>query len=114
VGAIKKFFNKYFKVEPIIENPFGRKTLGAKFTLKSKQQKTRDKITKIIQFRCPNRNIICFNDSFELDYGFDSLDAVEFIMILEDEFKLEIPDEDAEKVKRVQDVYDLIEKLLEK
>ncbi len=42
--------------------------------------------------------------SFIEDLGADSLDTVELIMSLEEEFGLEIPDEDAEKMKTVQDV----------
>ena len=38
------------------------------------------------------------------DLGADSLDQVELIMALEDEFDIEIPDEEAEKLKKVSDV----------
>ncbi len=41
--------------------------------------------------------------SFVEDLGADSLDQVELVMALEEEFKLEISDEDAEKIKTVQD-----------
>ena len=41
--------------------------------------------------------------SFIEDLGADSLDTVELVMALEEEFDLEIPDEDAEKIARVQD-----------
>ncbi|ADL07820.1 acyl carrier protein [Thermosediminibacter oceani] len=46
--------------------------------------------------------------SFIDDLGADSLDIVELIMAFEEEFDLEIPDEDAEKIKTVQDVIDYI------
>jgi acyl carrier protein len=42
------------------------------------------------------------------DLGADSLDIVELIMAFEEEFDLEIPDEDAEKIKTVQNVIDYI------
>ena len=42
--------------------------------------------------------------SFIEDLGADSLDIVELIMALEEEYDLEIPDEDAEKIQTVQDV----------
>ncbi len=42
--------------------------------------------------------------SFIDDLGADSLDIVELVMAMEEEFNLEIPDEDAEKLKTVQDV----------
>ena len=46
--------------------------------------------------------------SFIDDLGADSLDIVELVMALEQEFELEIPDSDAEKVVIVQDVVDYI------
>jgi acyl carrier protein len=44
------------------------------------------------------------------DLGADSSDALELIMRFEEEFAIEIPDEDAEKLRRVSDVYCYIEK----
>ena len=44
------------------------------------------------------------------DLGADSLDIVELIMAFEEEFNIEIPDEEAEKIKTVQDVVAYIEK----
>lgn len=46
--------------------------------------------------------------SFIDDLGADSLDIVELIMAFEEEFDMEIPDEDAEKIKTVKDVLDYI------
>ena len=48
--------------------------------------------------------------SFIDDLGADSLDIVELVMAMEEEFDLEIPDEDAEKLKTVQDVASYLEK----
>jgi acyl carrier protein len=48
--------------------------------------------------------------SFVDDLGADSLDRVELIMALEESFDLEIPDEQAETIKTVQDAVDYIEK----
>jgi acyl carrier protein len=42
--------------------------------------------------------------SFIDDLGADSLDTVELVMAFEEEFDIEIPDEDAEKIRTVQDV----------
>ncbi len=42
--------------------------------------------------------------SFIEDLGADSLDIVELVMTMEEEFDMEIPDEDAEKIKSVGDV----------
>jgi acyl carrier protein len=47
--------------------------------------------------------------SFIEDLGADSLDIVELVMALEEEYEMEIPDEDAEKIKTVQDVITYIE-----
>lgn len=48
--------------------------------------------------------------SFLEDLGADSLDVVELIMEMEAEFGIQIPDEDAEKIKTVQDAIDYIKK----
>ena len=48
--------------------------------------------------------------SFVDDLGADSLDTVELIMQLEEEFGIEIPDEDAEKITTVQAAVDYIDK----
>lgn len=48
--------------------------------------------------------------SFIDDLGADSLDIVELIMALEEEFDLEIPDSEAEKITAVSDVVDYIKK----
>ncbi len=49
--------------------------------------------------------------SFKDDLGADSLDIAELVMELEDEFDMEIPDEEAEKITTVGDALDYIEKL---
>ena len=46
--------------------------------------------------------------SFIDDLGADSLDTVELVMALEEEFDIEIPDEDAEKIATVQNAIDYI------
>ena len=46
--------------------------------------------------------------AFVADLGADSLDTVELVMALEEEFELEIPDEDAEKITTVQQAIDYI------
>ncbi len=48
--------------------------------------------------------------SFVDDLGADSLDTVELVMAFEEAFDIEIPDEDAEKIRTVQDAFDYINK----
>jgi len=48
--------------------------------------------------------------SFVEDLGADSLDTVELVMALEEEFETEIPDEDAEKITTVQEAIDFVSK----
>ncbi|MDQ1349251.1 MAG: acyl carrier protein [Acidobacteriota bacterium] len=48
--------------------------------------------------------------SFTEDLGADSLDIVELVMAFEEEFGIEIPDEDAEKIGRVKEAISYIEK----
>jgi acyl carrier protein len=48
--------------------------------------------------------------SFVDDLGADSLDTVELVMAFEEAFEIEIPDEDAEKIRSVQDAVDYIGK----
>ena len=47
------------------------------------------------------------------DLGADSLDVVELIMALEEEFDLEIPDTEAEKILNVQNIFDYMENALQ-
>ncbi len=48
--------------------------------------------------------------SFVEDLGADSLDTVELVMAFEEAFNIEIPDEDAEKIIKVKDAIDYINK----
>jgi acyl carrier protein len=50
------------------------------------------------------------NASFVDDLGADSLDTVELVMAFEEAFDIEIPDEDAEKIRTVHDAIDYIQK----
>jgi len=50
--------------------------------------------------------------SFIDDLGADSLDVVELVMAFEEEFDIEIPDEDAENIKTVQNAVDYIDENL--
>ncbi len=48
--------------------------------------------------------------SFIEDLGADSLDIVELVMAIEEEFQIDIPDEEAEKIRTVKDAVSFIEK----
>ncbi len=48
--------------------------------------------------------------NFQQDLGADSLDTVELVMALEEEFGCEIPDEDAEKIATIQDAVNYVER----
>lgn len=56
---------------------------------------------------------ISSNSSVVEDLGADSLDVVELIMAIEEEFDLEIPDTEAEKIVNVQNIFDYMENALQ-
>ena len=69
-----------------------------------------EKIQKVISERLGVKpEEIKLESSFVDDLGADSLDTVELVMALEEEFEIEIPDEEAEKMNRVADVVSYIE-----
>jgi acyl carrier protein len=70
-----------------------------------------DRIKKIIVDQLGvDESKITENSSFIDDLGADSLDIVELIMAFEEEFDIEIPDEDAEKMKTVGDAVKYLNK----
>ena len=70
---------------------------------------TLDKITEIIIDKLDvDREKITLDSKFIDDLGADSLDTVELIMQFEEEFEIEIPDDDAEKILSVQQALDYI------
>lgn len=69
-----------------------------------------DKITEIIVEQLGvKQEEVTPEASFVDDLGADSLDTVELVMALEEEFGIEIPDEDAEKIQTVGDAIRYIE-----
>lgn len=69
-----------------------------------------DKITEIIVEQLGVKpEEVTSEASFVDDLGADSLDTVELVMALEEEFGIEIPDEDAEKIQTVGDAIRYIE-----
>ena len=71
---------------------------------------------KVKQIICEQLNVseedVVPKASFVDDLGADSLDQVELIMAMEEEFDVSIPDEDAEKIATVQDAIDYIKKAI--
>ena len=69
-----------------------------------------DKVNKIIVEQLGvNEDEVKPNAAFVEDLGADSLDLTELIMAMEEEFYIEIADEDAQKIVKVQDAIDYIE-----
>lgn len=68
-----------------------------------------EKIKKIIceQLDVPEEDVV-MDASFVDDLGADSLDQVELIMAMEEEFDVSIPDEDAEKIAMVKDAVNYV------
>ena len=56
-----------------------------------------------------NKETVTRSTRFQEDIGADSLDIVELVMELEEEFDIQIPDTDAEKIKTVGEAIDYIE-----
>jgi len=74
-----------------------------------------DRVKKIIVDQLGvEEELVTAEASFVDDLGADSLDTVELVMALEEEFGVEIPDEDAEKITRVKEAVDYIEKHADK
>jgi len=70
-----------------------------------------DKVKKIIEEKLSvDLEEVVPEASFVDDLGADSLDLVELIMSMEEEFDIDIPDEEAEKLITVQDAFDYIAK----
>ncbi len=74
-----------------------------------------DKILAIVneQIEIPDDTEVTISSSFTEDLKADSLDAVELIMAIEEEFDIEIPDEEAEKLSTVQACVDYVTKAQE-
>ena len=67
-----------------------------------------ERVKKIVAEQLGVKEDIANDASFVDDLGADSLDTVELVMALEEEFECEIPDDDAEKITPVQQATDYV------
>ena len=67
-----------------------------------------ERVKKIVSAQLGVKDEIATDASFVDDLGADSLDTVELVMALEEEFECEIPDEEAEKITTVQQAIDYV------
>lgn len=56
-----------------------------------------------------SKDEITLETDIQVDLGADSLDAVELMMALEEEFSVEIPDEEAQNFKKIKDIVNFLE-----
>ncbi|MCS5564787.1 MAG: acyl carrier protein [Methylococcales bacterium] len=70
------------------------------------------RVKKIVSEQLGVKDEVSNDSSFVDDLGADSLDTVELVMALEEEFECEIPDEQAEKITTVQEAINYVEKNL--
>lgn len=66
------------------------------------------RVNKVLANFNPNNKELSDDENFIDALGLDSLDVVEFIMNIEDEFQLEIDDVAAEKITCLNDIYDYV------
>lgn len=67
-----------------------------------------ERVKNIVKEQLGVKDEIMADASFVDDLGADSLDTVELVMALEEEFECEIPDEEAEKITTVQQAIDYV------
>jgi acyl carrier protein len=72
------------------------------------REKIEERVKKIVAEQLGVKEEVANEASFVDDLGADSLDTVELVMALEEEFECEIPDEEAEKINTVQQAIDYI------
>lgn len=70
-------------------------------------------VTIVVDKLDVEENKVTVDAQFIDDLGADSLDTVELIMEIEEQFEIDIPDEDAEKIQSVKDALDYIKRISE-
>jgi acyl carrier protein len=90
--------------------PLGKRECVTPSTAEEENMSTADRVKKIIvdQLGVKDEEVKA-ESSFVDDLGADSLDTVELVMAFEEEFDLEIPDEEAEKIATVDDAVKYID-----
>lgn len=79
-------------------------------SLKETNSNIFDKVQNIVvQQLGVDKNKVTLEANFATDLGADSLDTVELVMAIEEEFSIEIPDEDAEKIATLDQAVKFIE-----
>jgi acyl carrier protein len=96
-----------------LKQPSGRYNLGESNVAKENQTVASVE-ERVIDIVCENLGVskeqVTRNTSFIEDIGADSLDIVELVMELEEEFEITIPDDQAEQIKTVGEAIDYIER----
>ncbi|MEZ6155676.1 MAG: acyl carrier protein [Candidatus Scalinduaceae bacterium] len=78
--------------------------------MSTKEESVEERVKKIITKQMDvSKEQVTLESSFVNDLGADSLDTVELVMEFEDEFNINIPDEEAEKIQTVGDAVKYIE-----
>ncbi|MCD7451817.1 hypothetical protein HAX54_013530 [Datura stramonium] len=101
---------------------WSRSTVGfpslrtSRFHVAAAKAETVEKVISIVrkQLALPADTKVSPESTFTKDLGADSLDTVEIVMALEEEFGIAVEEENSENIVTVQDAADLIEKLVEK
>ena len=79
-------------------------------SIQEKDSKIFEKVRNIVvQQLGVDRHLVTLEANFANDLGADSLDTVELVMAIEEEFDIEIPDEDAEKIATLNQAVKFIE-----
>jgi acyl carrier protein len=99
------------EITPVLYGIGGQNDASASAAGRRKMAAVDDKVKQIIVEQLGvEEGEVTPSASFVDDLGADSLDTVELVMAFEEAFDLEIPDEDAEKIRTVQDAIDYIGK----
>jgi acyl carrier protein len=101
----------FFGRNPCRRSDFRRTSGRRPAPLEGRRVSVEQKVIEIVcEHLAVNKEQVTRNTNFIEDIGADSLDIVELIMELEEEFDIQIPDDQAEKIKTVGEAIDYIER----